>query len=59
IGYVRNLKDRDKVMGILEREIPNNIPLLLLEGAVCRPAWLVELEGVAIIPDSNEYPPFF
>jgi len=59
IGYVRNLKDRDKVREILDREIPKNIPLLLLEGAVCRPAWLVELEGVAIIPDSNEFPPFF
>ena len=59
IGYVRNLKDRKKVMDILKTEVPNNIPLLLLEGAVCRPAWLVELEGVAIIADSTEFPPFF
>ena len=59
IAYVRNLKDRKKVKEILKKEIPTNIPLLLLEGAVCRPAWLVELEGVAIIPDSNDFPPFF
>jgi len=59
IGYVRTLKDRKKVMEVLDKEIPKNIPLLLLEGAVCRPAWLVELEGVAIIPDSNDFPPFF
>ncbi len=59
ICYVRNMKDRDKVREILEKEIPRNIPLLILEGAVCRPAWLVELEGVAIIPDSTEHPPFF
>ncbi len=59
IGYVRNLKDRRKVMDVLKKEIPENIPLILLEGAVCRPTWLVELEGVAIIPDSCDYPPFF
>lgn len=59
IGYVRNLKDRRKVMEVLKNEVPDNIPLLLLEGAVCRPAWLVELEGVAIIPDNTEFPPFF
>ncbi len=59
IGYVRNLKDRRKVMEVLKNEVPANIPLLLLEGAVCRPAWLVELEGVAIIPDKTEFPPFF
>jgi len=59
IGYVRNLKDRRKVMDVLKKEIPDDIPLLLLEGAVCRPAWLVELEGVAIISDSTEFPPFF
>jgi len=57
--YVRNLKDRRKVMDVLKKEIPENIPLVMLEGAVCRPSWLIELEGVAIIPDETDYPPFF
>ncbi len=59
IAYIRNLKDRNKVIEVLEREIPFEIPLVFLEGAVCRPAWLVELEGVAIIPDANDFPAFF
>ncbi len=59
IAYIRNFKDRNKVLEVLKKEIPANIPLLLLEGAVCRPAWLVELEGVGIIPDSNDFPEFF
>jgi len=59
IAYIRNLKDRNKVIEVLEREIPFEIPLVFLEGAVCRPAWLVELEGVAIIPDANDFPVFF
>ena len=59
IVYVRNFKDRNKVTEVLEKIIPPEIPLLLLEGAVCRPAWLVELEGVALIPDATDFPPFF
>lgn len=59
IAYVRNFKDRNKVMEVVEKEIPANIPFIFLEGAVCRTAWLVELEGVGIIPDSNDFPPFF
>lgn len=59
IAYIRNQKDRNKVIEVLEKEIPFEIPLVFLEGAVCRPAWLVELEGVAIIPDANDFPAFF
>ena len=59
IVYVRNFKDRNKIKEVLEKVIPPEIPLLLLEGAVCRPAWLVELEGVALIPDKSDFPPFF
>ena len=58
IVYIRNIKDRNKVKEVLGNEIPQETPLLLLEGAVCRPAWLVEIEGIALIPDSNEYPDF-
>ncbi len=59
IIYIRDAKDIDRVRPIIDREIPGNIPRLIVVGAVCRPAWLVEFEGVAIIPDSSEYPPFF
>lgn len=58
IVYIRNFKDRKKVKGVLKKEIPSGIPYLLLEGAVCRPAWLVELEGIAIIPDSSDFPDY-
>jgi enamine deaminase RidA (YjgF/YER057c/UK114 family) len=58
IAYVRNAHDRQQVAAVLEEELGTNTPLLLTEAAVCRPAWLVELEGVAIIPDRSEFPPF-
>ena len=59
IAYIRDIKDGNRVMEILKREIPGEIPVVFLESSVCRPDWLVELEGVAIIPDSNNFPVFF
>jgi enamine deaminase RidA (YjgF/YER057c/UK114 family) len=58
IVYVRKGKDRETVRGVLDREIGPDIPLVFAEAAVCRPTWLVELEGLAVIPDKTEFPPF-
>jgi enamine deaminase RidA (YjgF/YER057c/UK114 family) len=58
IAYVRNFHDREQVGKVLDEEIGKNIPLIFAEAPVCRPAWLVELEGVAIIPDNSGFPPF-
>ena len=59
IVYLRSFKYKKKVMEVLEREIHADIPFILVESAVCRPAWLVEIEGIGIIPDSNDFPAFF
>lgn len=58
IAYVRNLHDRQRVARVLAEALDPRVPLVFAEAAVCRPAWLVEIEGVAIIPDKNEFPPF-
>jgi enamine deaminase RidA (YjgF/YER057c/UK114 family) len=57
--YVRNFHDIEAVKGVLRREIGAGTPVLLAEAAVCRPTWLMEIEGVAVIPDDNQYAPFF
>lgn len=59
IVYIRSFKYKKKVMEVLEREIHADIPFILVESAVCRPTWLVEIEGIGIIPDSNDFPAFF
>ncbi len=59
IIYVRNRKQYQFLQDILTARIPANLPLIAVEGAVCRPGWLIEMEGVAIIKDSTNYPPFF
>jgi enamine deaminase RidA (YjgF/YER057c/UK114 family) len=58
IAYVRNVHDRQQVGKVLDEALGGKVPLVLTEAAVCRPTWLMELEGVAIIPDKNEFPPF-
>lgn len=57
--YVRNAKDHAFVTAILKERLADNLPIIAVQAAVCRPGWLVEMEGVAITPDTNPYPPFF
>lgn len=58
VCYLRDFKDEKRVMDIVREEIPPDIPCLYVIGAVCRPGWLVEFEGVGIIPDRTDFPPF-
>jgi len=56
--YVRNRKHYQFIQDILAEKLPATIPLIPVEGSVCRPGWLIEMEGLAIIEDSTHYPPF-
>jgi enamine deaminase RidA (YjgF/YER057c/UK114 family) len=58
IAYVRNVHDRQQVGKVLDEALGGKVPLVLTEAAVCRPTWLMELEGVAIIPDKSGFPTF-
>ncbi|MFC1650214.1 Rid family hydrolase [Candidatus Latescibacterota bacterium] len=59
IVYIRTFKYREKVAEVLDKELSRDIPLIFVESPVCRPTWLVEMEGIGIIPDSNDFPLFF
>jgi enamine deaminase RidA (YjgF/YER057c/UK114 family) len=56
--YVRNLHDRGAVMERLRSSLPEGVPHAVLLASVCRPGWLVEMEGIAVIPDRTDYPAF-
>lgn len=58
IVYVRNAHDRQQVAKVLQEALGEQVPLVVTEAAVCRPAWLMELEGVAVIRDENEFDSF-
>lgn len=58
IVYLRNPKHFPVIKDLLSRLIPENVPIVPVEGPVCRPGWLIEMEGVAIIADKTNFPPF-
>jgi enamine deaminase RidA (YjgF/YER057c/UK114 family) len=58
VTYLRDPHSKDVVLDIIKQHIPENLPLIIVNGSVCRPAWLVEIEGVGIIGDDAAYPPF-
>ena len=45
--YIRDIADFKTVNKIIEKVIPD-VPFLVLVAPVCRPAWLVEMEGIAV-----------
>lgn len=58
IIYLRNVKHWSQIQDILEARIPDCVATIPVTAPVCRPNWLIEMEGVGIIPDTTEYPPF-
>ncbi len=58
IVYLRDPSDFDKV-GHLLRERVGDMPMEIIVAPVCRPGWLIEIEGQATIPASNSNLPAF
>ena len=58
IVYLRDPSDYAGVKQHLDATHPQ-LPKLIVEGAVCRPEWLIEVEGVAVAPnDAPDLPQF-
>jgi enamine deaminase RidA (YjgF/YER057c/UK114 family) len=49
IVYLRDPSDAGRIDALLRNRLPG-IPFVLVEGPVCRPGWLIEIEGIAIVP---------
>jgi enamine deaminase RidA (YjgF/YER057c/UK114 family) len=56
--YLRDIADFQCVNQVLRERFPN-LPIFIVQGAVCRPAWLIEIEGVAITKNDNPSLPSF
>jgi enamine deaminase RidA (YjgF/YER057c/UK114 family) len=50
IVYLRDPSDFAVVDASLRERFPF-LPVFIVQGAVCRPAWLVEVEGIAVTPN--------
>ena len=58
IVYLRNITDEKKVIELLNKEVGEGIPKVIVNGAVCRPPWLIEIEGVGVKRAETSYPDF-
>ena len=58
IVYLRNSGDAGTIFELLSERLGER-PFLVVTGPVCRPNWLVEIEGIAIIPNTDDSLPVF
>jgi enamine deaminase RidA (YjgF/YER057c/UK114 family) len=56
--YLRDPADFSKIDACLQDRLPE-IPRIIVQGSVCRPAWLVEVEGVAVTRHDDPTLPVF
>ncbi len=57
VVYLRDIADADIVSQMFATRFPN-APYVLTLAPVCRPAWLIEMECIAIAPRHLHFPPF-
>jgi enamine deaminase RidA (YjgF/YER057c/UK114 family) len=58
ILYMRLQDNISDVIQIIRDDIGRDIPMIAVRGAVCRPTWLIEIEGIGIKQASSDFPPF-
>jgi enamine deaminase RidA (YjgF/YER057c/UK114 family) len=47
VVYLRDPSDGPRARMLLGSLLPTSVPLIVVEARVCRPGWLVEIEGIA------------
>jgi enamine deaminase RidA (YjgF/YER057c/UK114 family) len=58
IVYLRDASDFARVDGRLRERLPD-LPVIIVQGSVCRPEWLIEIEGVAVAKNADPTMPRF
>ena len=59
VVYLRDLADADVVRSMLAEALPEECAWIMVQGSVCRPQWLVEIEGIAVSAHADEsFTPF-
>jgi len=58
IVYLRDPTDFSRVDGYLSERFPDR-PIVIVQGAVCRPEWLIEIEGIAVVGNDEPDLPAF
>ena len=52
--YLRNRGDFARISSLLNDTLPAGLPYVLVQGSVCRPEWLIEMDGIAVSYSGDE-----
>ena len=56
--YIRDTKDYEEIQSVVDGILPDDIPRLYIKSSICRPGWLVEVDGIAIGSGDRQFPDF-
>lgn len=59
VVYLRDVADAPVVARLLAGHLPASVPVALVHAPVCRPGWLIEMEGIAVKAASHPHLPRF
>lgn len=45
--YLRDFNEEHRTRSCIQKLLPGNVPFVLLHAPVCRPGWLIEIDGLA------------
>ncbi|KPA10237.1 translation initiation inhibitor [Candidatus Magnetomorum sp. HK-1] len=55
IVYLRDVSDYEIIQQFLKNNLPPELPYIIVRGSVCRPLWLIEMEGIAVSNYQSKY----
>jgi enamine deaminase RidA (YjgF/YER057c/UK114 family) len=55
--YIRDMHAALQVRPVVEERLGAHVPCIYAHAAVCRPGWLMEIEGVALREDATQFKP--
>jgi len=59
VVYLRDTSDYNMVMNYLNEHMPRETSFIVVRGAVCRPTWLIEMDGIAVKDNGkSDFAPF-
>ena len=48
VVYLRDPSDLPMIQNLLDERMPPSTSYIIVRGAVCRPTWLIEMDGIAV-----------
>ena len=58
MAYIRDGSDHAMVHQYLQDNLPESTAFMIVTGAICRPSWLIEMDGIAVTDNNEKFSPY-